>query len=452
MFKFWTVSVIFVFSYFIKSHECMKYSNYTLYRGMPVNEKHLEFFRNLSDMYDVNFWTPPGNLNKPVDFTIKPEDQAGFLKKADENGIYLSTIMRDIQRAFDKQTVRSYIRRNMESFNWQSYFRFKDIHNWLIDLQKMYPKELQLIEIGKSAEGRKMIAVKIILIGSKRRSTVIVEGGIHAREWISPAFVTFMIYKTITAPKSNDKEWKAVALTYEWYFLPVVNPDGYEYSHTEDRLWRKNRNDPSVDINRNFDTAFGTIGVSFQHQSDTYCGKHAFSEPEAMAMANFIKQRSKSLEYYISFHSYGQYMIIPYAHLTTHEDNYDEMKEIGKQVEKKISRRFNTKYLVGTAYDTVGYRTSGVSGCWVKKEFRVPYVLTFELRDDGESGFALPPEQILPTCQETMDGMKTLLTPRVARFQKLGPPDRLIDCQSRIVSNTIITICNMCLFLIVRFY
>ncbi|RVE41210.1 hypothetical protein evm_014140 [Chilo suppressalis] len=203
---------------------------------MPVNEKHLEFFRNLSDMYDVNFWTPPGNLNKPVDFTIKPEDQAGFLKKADENGIYLSTIMRDIQRAFDKQTVRSYIRRNMESFNWQSYFRFKDIHNWLIDLQKMYPKELQLIEIGKSAEGRKIIAVKIILIGSKRRSTVIVEGGIHAREWISPAFVTFMIYKTITA-QSNDKEWKARALTYEWYFLPVVNPDGYEYSHTEVRLF-----------------------------------------------------------------------------------------------------------------------------------------------------------------------------------------------------------------------
>ena len=27
----------------------------------------------------------------------------------------------------------------------------------------------------------------------------------------------------------------------DWYVVPLVNPDGYEYSHTNDRLWRKNR-------------------------------------------------------------------------------------------------------------------------------------------------------------------------------------------------------------------
>ena len=27
----------------------------------------------------------------------------------------------------------------------------------------------------------------------------------------------------------------------DWYILPVANPDGYEWSRTEDRLWRKNR-------------------------------------------------------------------------------------------------------------------------------------------------------------------------------------------------------------------
>lgn len=29
----------------------------------------------------------------------------------------------------------------------------------------------------------------------------------------------------------------------DWYFLPLVNPDGYEHSHKYDRLWRKNRAD-----------------------------------------------------------------------------------------------------------------------------------------------------------------------------------------------------------------
>ena len=46
---------------------------------------------------------------------------------------------------------------------------------------------------------------------------------------------------------------------YDWYFLPVINGDGYEYCWTEDRLWRKSRRtNPGsscigTDINRNFD-------------------------------------------------------------------------------------------------------------------------------------------------------------------------------------------------------
>jgi hypothetical protein len=30
-------------------------------------------------------------------------------------------------------------------------------------------------------------------------------------------------------------------LGVDWYVAPLVNPDGYNYSMTTDRLWRKNR-------------------------------------------------------------------------------------------------------------------------------------------------------------------------------------------------------------------
>ena len=42
------------------------------------------------------------------------------------------------------------------------------------------------------------------------------------------------------------KMTKSFALTLtpqavDWYVAPLLNPDGYEYSHTNDRMWRKNR-------------------------------------------------------------------------------------------------------------------------------------------------------------------------------------------------------------------
>jgi murein tripeptide amidase MpaA len=50
--------------------------------------------------------------------------------------------------------------------------------------------------------------------------------------------------------------------------MPLVNPDGYEYSWTTDRLWRKNRT-PNLgsscvgtDLNRNFGFKWLTGGSS----------------------------------------------------------------------------------------------------------------------------------------------------------------------------------------------
>lgn len=58
----------------------------------------------------------------------------------------------------------------------------------------------------------------------------------------------------------SDAEATRLLDTYDWYFLPVVNPDGYEYSWEGDRYWRKNTRlgalCDGVDLNRNFDQAW----------------------------------------------------------------------------------------------------------------------------------------------------------------------------------------------------
>jgi murein tripeptide amidase MpaA len=72
----------------------------------------------------------------------------------------------------------------------------------------------------------------ILVILFYYRSKVIVEGGCHAREWLSPAFVTYMLYTIVNAKVYKDPELERIAYQYTWIFIPVMNPDGYEYSHT----------------------------------------------------------------------------------------------------------------------------------------------------------------------------------------------------------------------------
>ena len=86
----------------------------------------------------------------------------------------------------------------------------------------------------------------------------------HAREWITPATALFIIDNIIL----NN-------IPQNFIIVPVINVDGYEYTWSSDRLWRKNRKPYSqskfaisempdrcngVDLNRNYDINFGGEG------------------------------------------------------------------------------------------------------------------------------------------------------------------------------------------------
>lgn len=65
--------------------------------------------------------------------------------------------------------------------------------------------------------------------------------GMHAREWIGPAVATYILSQIVEKNQSFSKLLESA----DWMILPVANPDGYEFSHTTDRLWRKTRSDHS---------------------------------------------------------------------------------------------------------------------------------------------------------------------------------------------------------------
>ena len=134
--------------------------------------------------------------------------------------------------------------------------------------------------IGRTHENRSLIVAKIGLIPfQNNRRSVWIDGGIHAREWISTSSVLYSIARLINGTLARDPYVRKLIDSYDFYFMPVVNPDGYVYTHDnvkknwdtqeeedQQRMWRKNRrphsNCPGVDLNRNFAFAWDNRGAS----------------------------------------------------------------------------------------------------------------------------------------------------------------------------------------------
>ena len=102
------------------------------------------------------------------------------------------------------------------------------------------------------------------------------------------------------------------------YFLPVANPDGYEFSRTDQRLWRKTRSNygtacTGVDPNRNFGYHWAEVGSESNPCSEIYHGPSAFSEIEVANIRDFHNSLSPRPWLSQCIHSYGQKWLYPYC-------------------------------------------------------------------------------------------------------------------------------------------
>lgn len=101
----------------------------------------------------------------------------------------------------------------------------------MVSLASKNPKMVKLEQIGKSVEGRELVVAKISEGEAGRKPGLFIDAGIHAREWIAPAAALYIISQLVENPQ-NRQLLKGV----DWYILPVVNPDGYEFTHTHVRV------------------------------------------------------------------------------------------------------------------------------------------------------------------------------------------------------------------------
>uniref|UniRef100_A0A8C5NSX6 Carboxypeptidase B2 n=1 Tax=Junco hyemalis TaxID=40217 RepID=A0A8C5NSX6_JUNHY len=282
-------------------------------------------------------------------------------------------LMGDVQGIIEKQTANDTVSARGSSSYYENYHSMKEIYHWMEAVVKVHSDLLQKIYIGSSYEKRPLYVLKVHL-KEKSKNAIWIDCGIHAREWISPAFCLWFI--------------------------------------GHNRLWRKSRSSHGnskcigTDMNRNFDAHWCGPGASHFECHETYCGPYPESEPEVKAVARFIRDHKDTIKAYITMHSYSQLVLFPYSYTMNKSKDHEELESLAQKAAKAIKRTTWKTYRPGAGAQTI-YLAPGGSDDWAY-DLGIKYSFTFELRDTGTYGFLLPPREIKPTCLEALSAVKEI--------------------------------------------
>ncbi|KXS11465.1 hypothetical protein M427DRAFT_72925 [Gonapodya prolifera JEL478] len=317
-----------------------------------------------------------------------------------------------------------------------AYHRFADILGFFNSMATQYPSLVSVnASIGKSFQGRDLFQVRIGTRTNPAVKQVYIQGLIHAREWVAGSTVQYIAYKLVSAysnPSDPDNAWAVRTLnSTELFVVPVVNPDGYEYSWTTDRLWRKNRRRAvtsssavGVDLNRNYPKGWGADpdGASTTPSAEDYQGPSPLSEPESRVITSNFVNTLKSAILSIDYHSYSQLLLRPPGYnYAIPSAQAAKLKAAGDAGAAAIAVKSGRTYTSQTALQLYPATGTAVDYAWdesvntqVTKDRtngRV-YSYTIELRpssSDTATGFILPPSQIVATGEENWAGFKAIL-------------------------------------------
>jgi hypothetical protein len=383
-----------------------RYDGYKVFRAIPSTSEQVKILKDLEESsIGVSFWEESNKVGQAADIMLPPHLQGYLVDDLKEQGLQVTEFIADVQRLIDDEVTTDGIQGARLSFT--AYHRYSVIQDFLKEQAALHP-HARVVNIGTTFEGRELNG--IVIAKNANKPIVFIESGIHAREWIAGAVATYVINELLNSPDPVVQKWTE---DYEWHIVPISNPDGFEFTHTQTRLWRKTRSTHptstcrGADPNRNWAFKWGTGGSSTDPCSDIFMGTSAFSEPETKALSDYINAIADRLVFYFPFHSYSQLVLLPYGVIHPLPE-HDQWMEIGTRAKQALAQRYGTQFIVGNIVELL-YVASGGSVDWVKGVHDTKLVLEYELRDKGTYGFLLPANQIIPSGLEVMDSLKSLM-------------------------------------------
>ncbi|GMS99736.1 hypothetical protein PENTCL1PPCAC_21911 [Pristionchus entomophagus] len=425
---------------------------FTVLRTTPMDEQHLQLLNLLfkeGHKQNLDFWKSPTGIGYTVDIMStkdKIDELQGLFNSLEmPNNRTIEDVQklildREVNVKHRKDGLGSFGKRmrdeagvaNKAKYQFGEYHGYGEIVRWLNEIAQEYPQYARVLSIGTTFEGRNIICIKIGTNTSRTDKKVVwIDGGIHAREWGAIHTALHFIEQLIVGYENNDPVTRSWVDSLNFYIVPVLNPDGFEYTRSDvtpmKRLWRKNRAGITcnkdqwfrdrccggIDLNRNFDFHWGGSGSSDDPCSEIFQGTSAFSEMESQAVRNMMlgAELSGKVQAFITLHTYSQMWIHPYSHARKSvPEDIAELKSVGARAVAALEGVYGTKYRFGTGADIL-YPSSGGSDDWAKAKGGAKYVYLIELRPGEEvwDGFVLDARQLIPMGKETWEGIKVVI-------------------------------------------
>jgi len=388
-----------------------RYDGYQLLRVYPRDQAQAEFVYEQQSDDEIDFWYEGKDR---FDILVPPHKLESFKYQMTQRNVPFMVENSNIQRGIDEELYRRATKLPQPEgmpVDYDDYNLYPDIMQELDNLAARCPTGVscETFVVGLSHEGREIKGLRIFGSGSGRKG-VWLDATIHAREWLSTATHLKIVKHLID--DSSDPQVAALLQAYDWWLVPVSNPDGYVYTQT-DRLWRKNRRPNAgsscvgTDLNRNYNQMWGNAGASTSFCSETYRGSSAASEVETQVVQAALLSRGASLLVSIHFHTYGHLWLMPWGSTNTdgscnYANDDAEMLVVANAAADAVQRTWNEAvWKRGNSCATI-YPASGITMDYSKGVAGVKYTFTPELRGNS---FVVPAVQIQPSFVEVWNGL-----------------------------------------------
>uniref|UniRef100_A0AAG5D5V7 Peptidase M14 domain-containing protein n=1 Tax=Anopheles atroparvus TaxID=41427 RepID=A0AAG5D5V7_ANOAO len=389
--------------------EQVSYRNYKVYSiQVDSAEKHA-ILKRWEDRKGVDFWDRAGYR-----VMIHPSLQEAFERFLTVNRFTYELIIEDVEatieaeRLYDQEYRRRKAASGRATVDFEHFWTNAEVNSYLDDLQRSYPSLVRVATIGTTHLGN---PIKSITISTNngvagQKPVVFIDGGLHAREWAGVMSVLYLIHELVE--HSSDY---ADMLNKDFVIIPVANPDGYGFSHTDNRMWRKNRFPATIlctgiDLNRNWGYMWA---FSSNACSDSYAGTEAFSELETQALNRVMQQYGSNIALYLAVHTYGDMILYPYGYAWPFVPVTNQAAHIalGQQARDAVTAVGGPRYVVGNSAEIL-YTANGCSDDYAAGVIGARFSYTLELTGGGRNGFDLPATEIMAVATQTFQIFRTM--------------------------------------------